>query len=122
MIDPSFAKFVEQRRRPRISVDGFAVVTSHERRVTARLHNISAGGALVGPMFDAEVGDRCELEIPGYGPVDGVVVRVTQENDVAICFSPDPQFRAFCDDEKALIDGIQAGRLALSRERTRASL
>lgn len=109
----------EQRRKPRVSVDALAVVSSSRRSVTTRLHNISAGGALLGPMFDVDVGDDCELEVPGYGAVRGVVCRVTSEFDVAICFSPDRAFHDFCEDTGTLLASVRHGKVAFRRDRQR---
>lgn len=107
------APFEEDDRRiaRRIGVDSLAVVNSNERARTTRLVNISAGGALVGPLFGVDVGDRASLNIPGYGAVTGWVARLTDDNYAAICFSPDPDFHALCeersDDLRGMIEGSQ---------------
>ena len=101
----------ERRIANRIPVDSLAVVNSNERARTTRLVNISAGGALVGPLFGVDVGDRASLNIPGYGAVTGWVARLTDDNYAAICFSPDPDFHQLCeergDDLKGMIEGSQ---------------
>ena len=87
----------ERRGQNRITVDSLAIVSSNDRERTTRLVNISAGGALVGPLFGVAVGDRARLDVPGYGAVYGVVARLTDDNYAAICFSPDPDFRELCE-------------------------
>jgi len=101
----------ERRIARRIAVDSLAVVSSNERSRTTRLVNISAGGALVGPLFGVDVGDRAVLNVPGYGAVTGWVARITDDNYAAICFSPDPDFHALCEERAAelsqMIEGAQ---------------
>ena len=101
----------ERRIARRIPVDSLAVVSSNERARTTRLVNVSAGGALVGPMFGVDAGDRATLNIPGYGAITGWVARITDDNYAAICFSPDPDFHELCeergDELQRLIRGSQ---------------
>jgi hypothetical protein len=103
----------DRRIARRISVDPLAVINSNQRARTTRLVNISAGGALVGPMFGIEVGDRATLNVPGYGIVSGWVARITDDNYAAICFSPDPDFHQLCGEaSEALVEMIKGSQLA----------
>lgn len=103
----------DRRTVNRIAVDSLAVVSANDRARTTRLVNISAGGALVGPLFGIAVGDRATLNVPGYGGITGRVVRLTQDNYAAICFSPDPDFRELCQARGAeLLDMIKGAQMA----------
>lgn len=108
--DPSAS---DRRREARLLVNSLAVIDTEARARTTRLVNISAGGAMVGPLFGVEVGDKATLNVPGYGKVTGRVVRLTDDNFAAICFSPDPDFRKLCEERgKELQDMIHAGQMA----------
>ena len=115
----------DRRIARRISVDSLAVVSSNLRARTTRLVNISAGGALVGPMFGIDVGDRTTLNVPGYGAVTGWVARITDDNYAAICFSPDPDFHQLCEESsETLIEMIKGSQMAFQNPhsvRTRPS-
>ncbi|MEQ9125989.1 MAG: PilZ domain-containing protein, partial [Alphaproteobacteria bacterium] len=65
----------ERRTSRRTAIDSLAIVGSSDRSRTTRLVNISAGGALVGPVFGINPGDRTTLNVPGYGVISGRVVR-----------------------------------------------
>ena len=88
----------DRRATQRISVDSLAVLSSSDRARTTRLVNISAGGALVGPLFGVDVGDRAVLTVPGYGGVSGWVARMSDDNYAAVVFSPDPDFHQLCEE------------------------
>ena len=97
----------------RLPVDSLAIVNSNQRARTTRLINISAGGALVGPMFSIDVGDRATLDLPGYGPITGWVARMTDDNYAAICFSPDPGFHQLCEEQgDELLETIRGAQMA----------
>ncbi len=103
----------DRRHQRRIAIDSLAIINSNERARTTRLVNISAGGALVGPLFGVDVGDRARLDVPGYGAISGMVVRVTDDNYAAICFSPDPDFRTLCEEHSdELADMIRQSQMA----------
>ena len=103
----------DRRIARRIAVNSLAVVSANDRARTTRLINISAGGAMVGPLFGVGVGDRTTLNVPGYGKITGRVVRMTDDNYAAICFSPDPDFHALCEERADdLLDMIQDSQLA----------
>jgi hypothetical protein len=70
----------ERRIARRIPIDSLAVVSSNERARTTRLVNVSAGGALVGPMSGVDAGDRATLNIPVYGAITVWVARITDDN------------------------------------------
>ena len=106
---------IERRRRPRVQIDGMTIVSTRNREMKATLRNISAGGALIGPLFDVEVGYRCQVELPGYGAIKGVVCRITSDNDVAICFTPEPGFHDFCADSEKLQAGALQSRASFTR-------
>ncbi len=75
----------ERRRAPRIAVDlpvGI-VVAGKVRR--CRLVNVSEGGVLIGGTHGIAVGATISVTITGIGPVEGRVIRVTDER-VAIQF------------------------------------
>ena len=101
----------DRRVARRIAIDSLAVISSNDRARTTRLVNVSAGGALVGPIFGVDVGDRATLNVPGYGAITGWVARMTDDNYAAICFSPDPDFHELCeeraDELREMIRGSQ---------------
>lgn len=105
----------EQRTSERITIEGTALVTAARQNTNVRLRNISAGGALVGPMFGIDIGQSCQIDLPGYGAVRGRVCRVTSDNDVAICFTPEPGFRAFCADTDGLAAAAARSRISFGR-------
>ncbi len=97
----------------RLPVDSLAIINSNQRSRTTRLVNISAGGALVGPLFGIDVGDRATLDLPGYGPITGWVARMTDDNYAAICFSPDPDFHQLCEEQgDELLETIRGAQMA----------
>lgn len=103
----------DRRRQRRIAIDSLAIVSSNDRARTTRLVNVSAGGALVGPLFGVNVGDRARLDVPGYGVILGMVARVTDDNYAAICFSPDPDFRELCEERSdELAEMIRQSQMA----------
>ncbi len=103
----------DRRSTQRIPIDSLAVVNSNSRTRTTRLVNISAGGALIGPLFGVAVGDRTTLTVPGYGDIQGRVARVTDDNYAAICFSPDPQFHTLCQERRGeLLERINTSQMA----------
>jgi len=103
----------ERRTSRRIGIDSLAIVGSNDRSRTTRLVNISAGGALVGPVFGINVGDRTTLDVPGYGAISGRVARMTDDNYAAICFSPDPEFHTLCEERASeLLDVINRSQMA----------
>lgn len=67
----------ERRRAPRHAVDLPTSVTIGGRRVPCRLANISQSGALIAASENLSVGSKVELDLPGAGPVDANVVRLT---------------------------------------------
>lgn len=112
----------DRRDARRIAVESLAVVSANDRARTTRLVNISAGGAMVGPLFGVNVGDRATLNVPGYGSVDGRVVRLTHDNYAAICFSPDPDFHDLCELRgDALLDLIRNAQMAFQNPRAALS-
>lgn len=109
----------DRRIASRISVDSLAVVSSNDRARTTRLVNVSAGGALVGPLFGVSVGDRATLNVPGYGGVSGWVVRMSDDNYAAICFSPDPDFHELCEERgNELAEIIRESQMAFHNPHT----
>ena len=112
----SLAPKIDQSNRrggKRISVNSLAILSTDERARTTRLINISAGGAMIGPVFSVAVGDTATLNVPGYGKIVGRVVRLTDDNFAAICFSPDPDFHALCEERAdELQDMISAAQMA----------
>lgn len=103
----------ERRDTRRLPVNSLAIINSNQRSRTTRLVNISAGGALVGPLFGIDVGDRATLDLPGYGPITGWVARMTDDNYAAICFSPDPDFHQMCEEQgEDLLDTIRGAQMA----------
>lgn len=70
LYDITETQISEDNRRiaRRLPVDSLAIINSNQRSRTTRLVNISAGGALVAPLFGIDVGDRATLDLPGYGP------------------------------------------------------
>ncbi len=109
----------ERRVSRRIMIDSLAVVSSNDRARTTRLVNVSAGGALVGPLFGVDVGDRATLNIPGYGAVSGWVARLTDDNYAAICFSPDPDFHELCEERSdELMEMIHGSQMAFRNPHT----
>lgn len=103
----------DRRIARRLPVDSLAVINSNQRSRTTRLINVSAGGALVGPLFGIDVGDRATLDLPGYGPITGWVARMTDDNYAAICFSPDPDFHQLCEEQgEDLLETIRGAQMA----------
>jgi len=96
----------ENRSDRRFEVNSLALVSAGDRARTTRLFNISAGGALVGPVFGVSVGDKADITLPGYGVLSGRIVRITDENRAAICFSPDPDFRHLCETKPAALQSM----------------
>lgn len=88
----------DRRIGKRRKVNSLALLDTDERARTTRLVNISAGGAMVGPVFGVDVGDTATLHVPGYGKITGRVVRMTDDNYAGVCFSPDPDFHALCEE------------------------
>lgn len=109
---PYFVENDERRATQRHRVDSLAAVSANDRARTTRLVNISAGGALVGPLFGIDVGDRATLDLPGYGAITGWVARMTDANYAAICFSPDPDFHELCEERaQDLLDMIEGSQM-----------
>lgn len=103
----------DRRIARRLPVNSLAVINSNQRSRTTRLINVSAGGALVGPLFGIGVGDRTTLDLPGYGPIIGWVARITDDNYAAICFSPDPDFHQLCEEQgEELLETIRGAQMA----------
>lgn len=75
----------ERRRAPRHAVDLPATVTFAGRKVACRLANISRTGALIGAADGLAIGTRVEIDLPGNGPVEANVVRVSG-NHAALMF------------------------------------
>lgn len=61
--------------------------------------NISAGGALIGPLFGINVGEHTTLNRPDYGPITSWVVRMKDDNYAGICFSPDFDSHQLCEEQ-----------------------
>lgn len=103
----------DRRQGKRIKVNSLALLSTDERARTTRLVNVSAGGAMVGPVFGVDVGDTATLNVPGYGKITGRVVRMTDDNYAGICFSPDPDFHALCEERgDELLEMISAEQMA----------
>jgi len=89
----------ERRGKPRSEVVVMAVATAEGQRSSARLYDISASGALLGPIGGVAPGAILKLEVPGHGTA--AVVRVTPRR-TAVTFPPDPALRALFDRPEEL--------------------
>ncbi len=102
-----------RRMARRLPLDSLAIINSNQRSRKTRLVNISAGGALVGPLFGIDVGDRAMLDLPSYGPITCWVARMTDDNYAAICFSPDPDLHQLCEEQgDELLETIRGAQMA----------
>ncbi len=84
-----------------------AVVTIDGRRAAARVYDISANGARIGRIPDAQTGALCKMELPGYGTVIATIVRVAGDR-FAVTFPPDPALREYMDDPEAVFERLRA--------------
>ncbi len=71
------ANTIEQRRHRRHEIPLQGTVGSAGTVVPCRVHNISAGGALIEAGADLRIGDQTVVRIPDFGTLVGRVVRVS---------------------------------------------
>lgn len=96
----------DRRHRPRVPAAVMAIATVDGSRVPVQLHDISASGARLGPIADANAGALVRLELPGIGTVLATVVRAS-DRAVAVSFPADPAIRALFDDPESVFERIR---------------